>query len=233
MLMQDSDIHIWKIGLNFPINEKALDSVLSPDETKRLSQFKRAECKLQYLKSRFALRCILAKYLNRHPANLEFSTDEHGKPWLSGNEQKINFSLSHSAELALVAVSKANIGVDIEKIRAISQMDKFSKRFFSPRECDKLFSCAKSLRLPKFFEIWTTKEAYLKAKGIGLRTSLKEADIGLQGDFYATRLELCETHAGTVVSSHQFKSISYFDFALDKKSESYEALALLASEQSD
>lgn len=99
-----------------------------------------------------ALRRILSSYLDQAPEQICFEKNPHGKLL----HPKIFFSLSHSHHLALIAISKAEpIGVDIEYLREVPNQLAIAKRFFSPCEDPE----------KTFFEIWTAKEALVKAHG--------------------------------------------------------------------
>ncbi len=166
--LPDDEIHVWRIPLDLPkwqIHE--LEQALSQDEELRADRFYFARHKRRYIAARGSLRKILGIYLDSDPESLLFSYSTKGKPSIpNGN---IFFNLSHSNELALCAISGNRlIGIDIEHLRPVNDIEGLSKRYFSHQE----FQIIKSLPFEKktetFYTIWTFKEAYLKAIGKGL-----------------------------------------------------------------
>ena len=99
------------------------------------------------------------------PANITFGTAEKGKPFALNAD--VHFSVSHSGECVVCAVSDKEIGIDIEKIRDISL--RAAEKFASADELEYIKSCKNG-----FFEIWTLKEAYFKCIGTGLGSDIKK-----------------------------------------------------------
>lgn len=131
------------------------------------------------------MRFILAQYLKISPRSLEFSTGTNGKPKLAGRagEKSIGFNLSHSYEKALLAVVKGReIGVDIEYIKDDYSFDEVAARFFSHREILALRALPEHLKREAFFKCWSIKEAFLKAKGLGLSGNFDELEISVTDD---------------------------------------------------
>lgn len=116
-----------------------------------------------------ALRQILSSYVGEAPEKIQFEITETGKPL----HPKIFFSLSHSKNLAMIAVSDTGaVGIDIEYLRRVPSSLLISRRFFAPAEHDYLARLAPALQERAFFELWTAKEAITKAKGRCLRDEL-------------------------------------------------------------
>lgn len=115
-----------------------------------------------------ALRRILSCYIGEPPERIQIEITKTGKPW----HPKIFFSLSHSHNLAIIAVSKAPIGIDIEHIRPIPSKILIAKRFFAPKEYEYLVRLTPEFQERAFFEFWTAKEALTKAKGQRLMEEL-------------------------------------------------------------
>ena len=92
----------------------------------------------------------------------------------------IEFGVSHSADLALIAIALGmRVGVDVEQHNAKVRILKLAARFFSPREAAQLASLPECDQLAGFYRGWTSKEAYLKATGFGLSFSLSKFTVGL------------------------------------------------------
>jgi phosphopantetheinyl transferase len=116
-----------------------------------------------------ALRKILSGYLDQAPEKIQFEITQAGKPL----HPEIHFSLSHSKNLAMIAVSKdIPIGIDIEHVRPVPNKLLIAKRFFSAIEYDYLMRQTPELQEKAFFEIWTAKEALTKVKGRRLMDEL-------------------------------------------------------------
>jgi 4'-phosphopantetheinyl transferase len=133
-----------------------------------------------------ALRVIIGGYVGADPASLDFVVGEHGKPALRRHDgmaaSDIEFNLSHSADLALVAVARARpVGVDLERWASDVEHLDLAERFFSPAERRALRALAPApdLIASGFFAAWTRKEAYLKAIGYGISRGLHHFDVTL------------------------------------------------------
>lgn len=177
-----NDVHIWRINLNQPESQlQSFRETLSSDEIARAERFYFPEHRQRFVAGRGSLRAILGQYLDIDPKQVEFEYQPRGKPLLAAKfaNQGLLFNLSHSQDLALLGVSyQHQIGVDLEYIRTMSDVEGLAKRFFSPREYDylRLFSSEEQQQI--FFRYWTCKEAYLKATGDGL-VQLEEIEIDL------------------------------------------------------
>ena len=135
-----------------------------------------------------ALRHVLAGYVGRAPAELEFRTGPRGKPYLAGDGVPF-FSLSHSGKLTLIGVSSIELGLDCEKVRHLESYREIAQKHFSEHEFAGLDGLAESDRLLAFYRCWTRKEAYIKALGEGLTMGLDTFDvsIGERPEFLACR----------------------------------------------
>jgi len=126
------------------------------------------------------LRTILAQYLETNPALLRFDYLQNGKPVLASEfaSAGIHFNLAHTGDLALIAITRIGaVGVDVEHVRPIENADDLVARFFSRRE-DELFQKVSTEQKPiAFFNLWTRKEALLKATGEGITRSLSLVEV--------------------------------------------------------
>jgi 4'-phosphopantetheinyl transferase len=159
-----------------------LGRILTPDELDRAERYRIREDRERYVITRGLLRTILGRYLNRAPANIRFSYGPHGKPAVhtQTGENAIHFSLSRSHHLAVYAIAcRRRVGIDLEYIRPIPEMGDIVERFFSAQEKAEFGALAPEGQLGAFFDWWTRKEAYLKARGVGLALGLDRFDVSI------------------------------------------------------
>lgn len=177
-----NDVHIWRINLNPSQSQlQAFWATLSSDEIARAERFYFPEHRQRFIAGRGTLRAILGQYLGIDSKQVEFEYQPRGKPFLAAKfaDQGLLFNLSHSQDLALCGVSyQHQIGVDLEYIRTMPDVESLAKRFFSPREYAHLRLVSPEEQQQIFFRYWTCKEAYLKATGDGL-VQLEEIEIYL------------------------------------------------------
>ncbi len=149
-------------------------SVLSADELERAERLRGGILRRRWIASHIALRRALAAELNVPAQSLGFTTDAAGKPHLAGaHAGALEFSLSHSAALAVIAVSRTvPVGADVELIESITDSNAVARRHFSHDEWHALDRLAGDERVEAFYRIWTRKEAYIKATGSGLGHAL-------------------------------------------------------------
>lgn len=177
------EVHIWRVNLEMdPAGLEELQQTLAPEERTRAAQFHFAKDRRHFIAGRVALRDMLARYLHRDPARLQFCYGPAGKPALApcSQAQDVHFNLSHSHGLALLAVTRVGeIGIDVERIEADVARERVAERFFSPQEVAALRALPAHLQPEAFFNCWTRKEAYVKARGDGLRIPLDSFDVSL------------------------------------------------------
>jgi 4'-phosphopantetheinyl transferase len=180
------DSHVWAVELDAPGYDAGLwRARLSPDEQERADKFKFARDQRRYVIAHAALRDILARYTHTGAADLQFNQGANGKPKLAApfSACGIDFNLSHSHETALVAVNdRHEMGVDIEYVKSDFEIFAVANRFFTKREVAALRALPAALRRKAFYKCWTSKEAFLKAKGTGLSGQLDEVEIACAGE---------------------------------------------------
>lgn len=178
-------VHVWRVRLASNPAADALWPLLSLDEQARARRFHQDRHRRRYVIAHGALRQILASYLDRPAETLEFSNGPHGKPSIVEPEitlHRLEFNLSHSGDLALVAVAwDRPVGVDLEEWERDMNHLELAERFFSPAERDALRALAGSTDdlVRGFFAAWSRKEAYLKASGHGVTRGLHHFDVTL------------------------------------------------------
>ncbi len=160
----------------FRIKETVLDrpSFLSEDEQSRMGDFGLESRRREYLWSRLLLRQLAAFYLKSDPHRIRFGFQEGGKPVLE--KTRLRFNLSHTQGLIACSFSWCEVGIDVEKVdlspEAFQRGRRLAERYFSPREIDFLRSQPLESQGPLFFQLFTMKEAMVKALGQGLCFSL-------------------------------------------------------------
>ncbi|RCJ14501.1 4'-phosphopantetheinyl transferase [Nostoc sp. ATCC 43529] len=176
------EIHVWRINLDQPeLQLQNLRETLSSDEITRAERFHFPQHRQRFIAGRGILRSILGRYLGIQASEVKFNYQQRGKPVLAETFAKsgLKFNLSHSQELGLCAVNcQREIGVDLEYIRPVSDLEALAKRFFLAREYEMLRSLSSNQQQEAFFRYWTCKEAYLKATGDGL-SQLEEVEVFL------------------------------------------------------
>jgi len=187
--ISDREVHVWKVDLCGSASE-VTHSCLSADEQERAARFhfrKDREC---YRIAHGSLRLILGRYLDLAPAELHFGQTEFGKPFLTNSEASgLLFNMSHSGDFALIAVThEREVGVDVEFMRDGFATDEVAENFFSVAEIYTLTGLEPHLRVRAFFNCWTRKEAYVKARGEGLSMPLDQFDVSLAPGVPATML---------------------------------------------
>jgi 4'-phosphopantetheinyl transferase len=178
----DHSVDIYQVRLEAePARLDSLYEILSPQEREQAGRYRFAEHRRQYIVCRGTLREILSSYIETKPARIQFVYNRHGKPGLRDSE--VDFNVSHSGGWALQAVTRGGaVGVDIERIEPRFAQEQIPERFFSPREAAQLRSLPAHQQTAAFFRCWTRKEAYIKARGLGLALALDSFDVSLGPD---------------------------------------------------
>ncbi len=152
-------------------------SWMSQSELQQWRRFHFAEHRNQYLLTRALVRWTLSQH---SPAvaehQWEFKFNEHGRPSIApfdSSSTNLNFNVSHTkGMIALVIGQMTELGVDVENTKRDPEIAKSAKSFFSPLEITALRQLPKQRQLDRFFDLWTLKESYIKARGLGLAIPL-------------------------------------------------------------
>ncbi len=173
--LQDVDLwYAWTTGLSDPALWQRYERMLPADEIQRINRFAREPDRRRGLMARVLTRTTLAHYTGVAPDSLHFRRDRLGKPELVDPEDTgLSFNLSHTAELVLCAVSsQGQVGVDVERHDRQLQFLPLARRFFAEAEVAALEALPAAGQRRAFFQLWTLKEAYVKACGRGLTMPL-------------------------------------------------------------
>ncbi|QDK79704.1 4'-phosphopantetheinyl transferase superfamily protein [Spirosoma sp. KCTC 42546] len=138
---------------------------LQPHEMSRAQRYHRQEDRIRYSYTRLILRMLVGRYLKQEPASIHFTTGINKKPEIKGNTS-LHINVSHSGNWILVAIGKASVGVDIEKINLGMTFQDMLSASFSQEE-QQYVNASVDPRFA-FYELWTRKEALVKATAKGL-----------------------------------------------------------------
>ena len=185
-------IAVWPVSTQAPdaVVER-FRSFLAPDEMERAARFRFEHLQRSFVLARGALRVLLGRYLNMRARDLQFHYGSKGKPSLADARPRLQFNASHSHDLALFAFTlDCEIGVDVEAVRPMPDIEDIARRFFCAEETAELMSLPAGQRNDSFFLCWTRKEAYIKATGEGLSTPLDAFRVTLRSGEAARMLHL-------------------------------------------
>lgn len=170
-----NEVHVFAVPLVGASERYA--EWLSKDERDRAERYLILDHRRRYAITHGALRVVLSCYMGVDPSSLKFAYGPRGKPSLLGDGPQ--FNLSHSAQLAMIAVAAAPLGIDCEKMRHLERLLDIGRRQFSAVEYEALQKIPEADRLLAFYRCWTRKEAYVKALGLGLAAlDVFDVDLG-------------------------------------------------------
>ncbi len=183
--ISDQEIHVWKTSLHkSPLQLSSLTSILSIEEQKQGARFIYTEHQQYFWVTHALLRLILARYINLlQPQQFCFTKGIFGKPYIQNlpNDLNLQFNVSHSNDQALFALAKdQELGVDIELITPKRSCEEIAQRFFANEEYEAWKVLPECQQLTGFYRIWTRKEAYIKAIGLGLNYPLKDFVVSVE-----------------------------------------------------
>jgi 4'-phosphopantetheinyl transferase len=175
-------VHVWLVPLTE--SDAAVDrlhALLSPEERLRAARYHALIHRRRFIVRRARLRELVASYVGCEPSTLPVATKPGGKPYLSIDvdsraTRRVEFSASHSGELAAFAIGPSTIGIDLERITARPAHTAVAA-LFTPRERTAISDASPAAQLVRFFECWTCKEAYVKVTGRGLAIPLGAFDV--------------------------------------------------------
>lgn len=179
MLLPPDEVHVWRVepeAINDPGLLEMYVGLLSPEEHEKQRRFHFEKHRRQYLVSHALVRLTLSRYAPVMPQAWTFVTNEYGCPRVEREENAwLRFNLSHTDGMAMVAVARAlDVGVDVEDASRTGETVGIADRFFAPSEVQALRALEPSHQRERFFEYWTLKEAYIKARGMGLSLPLEQ-----------------------------------------------------------
>jgi 4'-phosphopantetheinyl transferase len=185
MELAANTVHIWFTQFS-AIPSSALASyrgLMNSTEQERNRRFKYGTLRDANTITRALLRTVLSQYDDCPPQCWEFAAHAHGRPYIASPATDLQFNLSHSSEWVVCAVSRISvIGVDIERCNRNVDVLRLARRFFSAREYRDVQACTQRERKQRFFDYWTLKESYIKARGEGISLGLDKFGFGISAD---------------------------------------------------
>ena len=204
-VLRQGDVHIWRVTTAQAAER--WQSLLSADERHRASAFKNETDRSRYVVAHGAARTILGRYTSVRPEDLVFVEGRHGKPSLAGNATA-EFNLSHSGNLALLAVSHTRaVGIDVVQHDGDVDHAGIAQRVFSAAERAAIESAVD--RVTAFYMTWARKEAGLKARGLGLAIPASDLD---PDQWDIVDIGALDGYSAALVVAKPAGAISLFDF---------------------
>ncbi len=165
--------------------------LLDPGERDRAARFRFETDRDAFIASHGWLRMLLGRYLRLDPRSIRFTFGQHKKPFVHG--QPLQFNFSHAGAMAACALTREReVGIDIERIRPVRELEAIACRFFHPEVCRNLFALDEEERTSAFFRAWARHEAHIKA--LGVSTGGQPAS----GEWSAFDLDTGPNYAGAV-----------------------------------
>ena len=180
--LRDGDIDLWRANLDAPARaiNRYIDW-LSPYEKKRANRYYFNRHRQRFIVRRILLKKIIGAYLNINAWEVLLDRNQFGKPFLAQQMvDQLQFNLSFSNNLALFAFSRSNaIGVDIEMINDTVIGENIAQHHFSSNEIATFISLSRDQQAEAFYNCWTRKESWIKARGMGLSIPLDSFEVSL------------------------------------------------------
>ncbi|MEX1830091.1 4'-phosphopantetheinyl transferase superfamily protein [Luteibacter sp. CQ10] len=173
------EVHLWMARypqFDDPVARARCDAVMSDEERSQTERFYFPDDRLRHRVTRALLRNTLSRYAPVEAGAWRFTVNAYGRPAIDpghGEARALSFNLSHTRGLIVLAVARdIDLGVDVENIRHRAAPLDIADRFFSTEEVAALAMLEAEARPRRFYEYWTLKESYIKARGMGLSLPL-------------------------------------------------------------
>lgn len=180
-MLAEGEVHVWRVPLDPGGDLSRLFATLDAAERARAGRYVFDAPREQFVRTRGMLRVMLGRYLGIDPAAVAFGTTATGKPVLP-EYPAVSFNVSHTQGMALLAFAlRVPVGVDVERLRPYPTHRDMARRYFSPAEAEAIEALGDGSE-SAFFAVWTRKEAFLKATGLGLAHGLERFTVSAPGD---------------------------------------------------
>ncbi|MBT9189055.1 4'-phosphopantetheinyl transferase superfamily protein [Zobellia russellii] len=227
MELSENEAHVWSFKVSDFDKISSYLQLLSLDEKERVTRFKFQKDRKTYILTRGLLRVLSGNYLNIFPEKIRFKYNDYGKPDYH-QETSLRFNVSHSVEcIALAFVKNSAIGIDVEKVRTDFDALKLAENFFSFKEIEMLHDVPQNNLYKAFYNCWTRKESFIKAKDIGLSFPLTSFTVSLdeenaellrtdwdhqeKNEWKLFSLRLQNDYVGAITTAAGIRSVLYFN----------------------
>lgn len=174
--LKKNEAHVWVIKWKSikDLIEKEKNCI-SNSEAKDIQLLRKYEDKMRGLTGKVVVRILIEHYLKIKKEKILIEKTIYGKPYIvSNSKENLNYNISHSGEYIVLAFTfKKHIGIDVEEEKYLPEYKEIAS-YFSVGERDRI---RKSKNNKLFFRLWTAKEAYIKAEGLGLQVPLNSFEI--------------------------------------------------------
>jgi 4'-phosphopantetheinyl transferase len=161
------EVEVWIVEVDARVDAEPDAATLSKQEAERYAALDR-DTRAIAVTTRAVRRDVLGKRLGVAPKDVQIAEGDDAKPALAGGD--LEFNVTHSDRLALIAVARVAVGIDIERVETIAsdEFDDLVAFVLTPRELDELVRLPERERLAAYYRVWTRKEAFVKATGEGI-----------------------------------------------------------------
>jgi 4'-phosphopantetheinyl transferase len=203
-------VHVWRADLRAVDGE--LGELLCEQELARAERLLSDSARVRWTRCHGILRSLLARYLGGDPRALQFSLGEHGKPALqSAAASPLQFNLSHSADVALYAVSESmQVGIDVEVNRRPLDELALAARVLGEAEAERLGALDPETRTREFLRSWVAHEAAVKCRGTGLG---RRSESSAPAAMWTTELEIGPGAAAAVVAEQEPSEVCLWEWS--------------------
>lgn len=186
MRLSERELHIWAVPLDEP---SPPSGELTADERARAEGYRCPRARATFIQARTALRRLLGHYLDLPPLAVVLERGAQGKPRLGAAMGALQFNLSHSEGLALIALSRAPVGIDLEWMQDDLDWRELLPVCCHPGELAEFQGSTEAEGRARLLRLWTAKEAYLKGRGEGLSLPLTAVRLNASGEGWQPRME--------------------------------------------
>ena len=202
---------------------------LSDQEKAQADKFINTNLKDRYIISHGLLRHLLAFYVRIEPQNIQYSVNQFGKPFLKDTNCRVQFNMSHSKDYAAYIIALDSlVGIDIEWKDETVNFQEIIELVFSPTEINIFNKLSPAEQFRAFYDIWTKKEAIIKAIGQGLSYPLRTIEImssiknnkayyvDNETTFHYAELRGLDNYAGAISLTHKLEKLTQIDITTHK-----------------
>jgi 4'-phosphopantetheinyl transferase len=195
-----AQVSVWHAHIDVLVNDAARAARalewLSADERTRYSRYRHTDDRLMFLLGRVMTRALVGRAIGRPPTGWRWQHGPRGRPEVGDADVALRFNVAHSAGLVVCALADdREVGVDVEDRQRRPLDRNIVRRFCAPAEVDDIDACGENAWHDRFLTYWTLKEAYLKARGLGIAVHLADVNLAIDGD--GARLSFLGGLAGT------------------------------------